>query len=113
MAGRDLRWHVSQALENARLAVREAERRGATWSDDPLLTAGMTKLVENVGEHLGSVPTAAQARYPDLPWDEIRGTRDILVHEYHRLDVEILRGVVDHDLRALIPQLERMLKDKP
>lgn len=108
MADDAIRARLEDALSDARLAVAEGARREA-WSDDPLLVAGMAKLVENVAEGLGHLPDQTKERFPDVPWDKIRGMRNRIVHDYTRLDVPILRSTVEHDLPALVRYLERMI----
>lgn len=110
MAGDEIRSRLEEALGDARLAVAEARRR-KTWSSDPLLTAGMAKLVENVAEYLGRMPAEGRERFPDVPWEKIRAMRNRIAHDYTRLDVPILRATVEDDLPALIRRMERMLKE--
>lgn len=110
MADDEIRGRLEEALRDARLAVSEAGRI-AMWSTDPLLTAGMAKLVENVAEGLGHLPDGAKERFPDVPWDKISGMRNRIVHDYTRLDVPTLRSTVEHDLPGLIRHIERMLED--
>lgn len=109
MADDEVRGRLEEALREARLAVAEARRRGS-WSSDPLLTAGMAKLVENVAEGLRLIPEETRARFADVPWDKIRGMRNRIVHDYTRLDVPTLRATVARDLPELIRHIERMLE---
>lgn len=109
MVDDEIRGRLEEALKDARLAVAEAQRRGS-WSTDPLLTAGMAKLVENVAESLGHMPQEGTDRFPDVPWEKIRGMRNRIVHDYTRLDVPILRSTVENDLPQLVRHIERMLE---
>ncbi len=110
MADDEIRGRLEGALSDARLAVAEAKRRDS-WSADPLLTAGMAKLVENIAEYLGRMPQEGKDRFPDIPWEKIRGMRNRIVHDYTRLDVPTLRSTVEGDLPPLIGQIERMLEE--
>lgn len=110
MVDDEIRGRLEEALREARLAVAEAQRRDS-WSTDPLLTAGMAKLVENVAEGLGRMPDEAKVRFPDMPWDRIRGMRNRIVHDYTRLDVPTLRATVEDDLPPLVRHIERMLEE--
>ena len=47
-------------------------------------------------------------QYPQIPWDKMQGLRNILVHEYFRLDEEILWQSSIEDIPELIRELEKL-----
>ena len=51
------------------------------------------------------------SKYPDIPWTAIMGLRDIIAHEYHRVDEEEIYAVVVNDLPALLEQVRLMKLD--
>lgn len=55
-------------------------------------------------KHLGEEP---KARHPDIPWRRIAGLRDLLTHEYLRIEMAAIREIVDRDLGPL----ERAIAD--
>lgn len=63
-----------------------------------------------IGEASRAVPVEIQARHPNIPWAKMQGIRNILVHEYFRLDEEILWTAAQEDIPALIASLEDVLK---
>ena len=50
--------------------------------------------------------------YPKIPWKEIAGTRDRLIHGYFEVDLDILGKIILKDLPALNLQLETILTKK-
>ncbi|MBR5842455.1 MAG: DUF86 domain-containing protein [Bacteroidaceae bacterium] len=50
-------------------------------------------------------------KYPDIPWTAIMGLRDIIAHEYHRIDEEEIYAVVTNDLPLLLNQVRTMKTD--
>lgn len=48
------------------------------------------------------------SQYPDIPWTAIMGLRDIIAHEYHRVDEEEIYAVVVNDLPTLLDQVRSM-----
>ena len=51
------------------------------------------------------------SQYPDIPWTAIMGLRDIIAHEYHRVDEEEIYVVIVNDLPALLEQVRSMKLD--
>ena len=50
-------------------------------------------------------------KYTDLPWTAIMGLRDIIAHEYHRIDEEEIFAVVNKDLISLLKIIQQMKMD--
>lgn len=54
-----------------------------------------------IGEVVKSLQNEVKQRYPDIPWKEIAGMRDILAHEYFRVNSELVRATIDIPLANL------------
>ena len=50
-------------------------------------------------------------KYTDIPWTAIMGLRDIIAHEYHRIDEEEIFAVVNKDLISLLKIIQQMKMD--
>ena len=50
-------------------------------------------------------------KYTDIPWTAIMGLRDIIAHEYHRIDEEEIFAVVNKDLISLLKIIRQMKMD--
>jgi len=68
--------------------------------------------LEIIGEAARHVPTEIRARYPELPWAEMLTMRNIVIHEYHGVNLSIIWQTVKEDLPALVSPLKRMLQEK-
>jgi uncharacterized protein with HEPN domain len=55
-------------------------------------------LVELIGEAATQIPRELQAQYPQIPWPEIIGTRNRLIHGYDYVDYDILFETIKNDL---------------
>lgn len=49
--------------------------------------------------------------YPEIPWREIMGLRDVIAHEYHRIDAEEIFSVIKNDFPVLLETVQRMKKE--
>ena len=89
-----------------------AGKTEADLAKDEMLTLAVVRLVEIIGEAAKNVSVNTRNSHPGIPWKEISGTRDRLVHGYFDVDLEILGKIVTKDLPALNLQLETLLARK-
>jgi uncharacterized protein with HEPN domain len=71
----------------------------------------VVRRLEVIGEAVKGIPNPVRARYPDVPWREIAGARDILIHQYFRVDLEMAWDMVQRDLPLLEAHVRRMLDE--
>lgn len=62
-----------------------------------------------IGEAVASSIGDLEAAEPKMPWRKIRGMRNAVIHEYFRIDLEIVWQTTQSDLPALKTMLERIL----
>ncbi len=98
-------------LDHARKAV--AAPKGRTRADldrDEVLAAALERFVEVVGEAASKVSDATQRELVSVPWREIVGMRNRLVHGYASVDHDVIWDVATTDLVALVAELENALR---
>jgi uncharacterized protein with HEPN domain len=71
---------------------------------DRPLNLSLVRLLEIVGEATNRVPPRERAKYPGIPWAQIVGLRNRLIHGYDNVDFDILWQIVTEDLPPLIVQ---------
>jgi uncharacterized protein with HEPN domain len=105
----DLR--LRHMLDHANEAVVMARgRTRAQLDSDRKLNLSLVRLLKIVGEAAGRVPAKERVRHPDIPWPEIVGLRNRLIHGYDSVDFDVLWQIVSDDLPPLIAALEEALK---
>jgi uncharacterized protein with HEPN domain len=97
-------------------AAREAVQfiKGKKRSDldaNHQLALALTRLVEVLGEAARHVSLETRRKYTRIPWREIAGTRDRLIHGYFDVDLDILWQIVSKDLPPLIRELEKVISE--
>jgi uncharacterized protein with HEPN domain len=61
----------------------------------------VARRLEIMGEAVKGLPQDLRDRCPEVPWREIAGTRDVLVHEYFRIDLDLAWEMVKEDIPDL------------
>ena len=79
-------------------------------NDQKTVDAAIRNL-EIIGEAARHIPPEIEALYSSVPWAEMRGMRNILIHEYFGVSLPILWKTVTTNLPPLPPILERMLQE--
>jgi uncharacterized protein with HEPN domain len=83
-----------------------------TFQADPKTVDAVIRNFEIIGEAANFIPDDVQARYPDLAWQEMRGMRTILVHEYFGVSLPILWHTIQNDLAPLANSLRQLLRQE-
>ena len=97
-------------LSYARRAVAAVEDRSRSDLDsDLILAAALERFIEVIGEAASRVSASTKDDTPQIPWREIIGMRNRLVHGYAAVDHDIVWDVVSGDLREIIDVLEQQL----
>ncbi len=105
--------YLLDILDSARAAMKYAS--GKTWeefSTSPLLQDAIVRRLEIVGEASSRVSIATQKQYPQLPWIEMKGTRNRIIHEYDSIELDIIWDIIQKDLPVLVSELEKIIPDE-
>jgi uncharacterized protein with HEPN domain len=99
-------------LDHAREAVAMITGKGRTdLQRQRMLELALVRLIEIVGEAAARVSPEGQAEYSFIPWREVVGMRNRLIHGYDSIDLDVLWDTIEDDLPPLIDELERILDE--
>ncbi len=88
------------------------ERARDDLNTDEMLSLALTRAIEIIGEAAARVTPAYQTNHPLIPWPQIIGLRNRLIHGYDAVDLDILWNIIQNDLPPLIEQLTIAIEKK-
>ena len=104
--------YLLDILDNAEKAERFVE-----GIDQESFLANVEKVyavvyaLQTIGEAARHLPKSWRQRYAETDWDDIVGMRDIVIHEYFGVDLDIIWRTVQKDLKPLKAIVTKMLSD--
>jgi len=102
--------HMRDAVEEAMSFVREKGRKDL--DQDRKLVLALMKDIEIVGEAASRVSKEAQHEIPEIPWANIVGMRNRLIHAYFDINLDILWQTATTDLPELSKVLAKAIADR-
>ena len=100
-------------LEDIMLAIEKIGRYTSQLNHDAFLTDelvidGVARNLEIIGEAARQVPEEFKRVHKNIPWTQIAGLRNRIVHDYFGLDLEIIWEIIQHDLPELKKQVRQI-----
>ena len=105
-----LRHMIDHAMEA--MTMVQGKKR-SDLNSDRMMELSLVRLVEIIGEAAARVGTESREKYPSIPWLQIVGMRNRLIHGYDAVDLDVLWDTIIDDLPPLIDELEKILPSEP
>ena len=108
-AGRDPVIYLDDILDAATKAMHfVADLSFEEFEHDDRTTFAVLRALEIIGEAAKRVPVAVRDRSPNIPWPDMAGMRDKLIHGYHGIDLRVVWRTVHSDLPAVIEKVREL-----
>jgi len=64
--------------------------------------------IEIIGEAVKNLSDILKSEYSDIPWSDIAGTRDKLIHNYFGVNIDIVWSIANDEIPKLKEQIEKI-----
>ncbi|HLC89039.1 MAG TPA: DUF86 domain-containing protein [Candidatus Nanoarchaeia archaeon] len=102
--------HIQDAIEKINQFVGTISKSHFLENEEKQYA--VMRAIEIIGEAAKNIPEEFRKEYQNIPWKEISGMRDRLIHQYFGVNLERVWVTVQDDLPLLCKQIEKILKSK-
>lgn len=105
--------YLKHILQECGFLIRKSEN--IVFEDfikDPVLMRAFVRSLEVIGEAVKNLPSRFREKYPEVPWKEIAGMRDKLIHEYFGINYRIVWKTVKDEIPKFKKQIEKIMEEK-
>jgi len=101
--------HILECTERIEEYTKEMMKED--FFDSVQIQDAVMRRIEIIGEAVKNIPKEIKDKYQDIPWRQIAGMRDILIHEYFGIDLELTWKVAKKDVPDLKKKMLKVKKD--
>lgn len=114
MSSKDQEWDfriydILKAI--GKIEIYISKMKFTQFSKNELVIDAVIRNFEIIGEAANKVPIHIRRTYKDIPWEQMKALRNILIHEYAGVDVKVIWHTAKKYLSPLQKQLILLLKD--
>lgn len=106
---RDRLRDIQDAIAAIRGHLEETDETTAA-KEDPLLHDALLFQFVVIGEAVKNLSPKTRESAPEIPWSDIAGLRDLIAHEYFRIDIHRVLEIVERDLPPLEQAINNLLQ---
>ncbi|HDH45380.1 MAG TPA: DUF86 domain-containing protein [Thermococcus sp.] len=81
------------------------------FSKNQMMIDAVLMNIAIIGESVKKIPEDVKEKYPDIPWKDIAGMRDKVIHDYFGVDVNIVWETIKKNVPELEQKIKVMLKE--
>jgi uncharacterized protein with HEPN domain len=98
--------HIIYCIKKIRKFVKGIDKK--EFAKNELIQDAIIRNFEVIGEASKKISPDFKKVYYDIPWKEISGMRDKLIHDYLGVDIEVIWKTIEQDLPILQKNLKKI-----
>ena len=102
---------LQDILDSIEAIDRYASQGRSAFEDQELIQVWIVHHLQIIGEATNALPDSLTSLYPQVPWAQIVAFRNIVVHEYFHVSLNLVWSIVVNDLPLLKDQVSQVLSD--
>ena len=112
MSPRNWKFRLEDMMEAiVRIEEYVKEMDNSSWPRARKTIDAVIRNLEIIGKAANHLPDPVQEKYQEIPWLQIKGMRNLLIHEYFGVDVDVLWQTIKEDLPRLKSQIQTLISE--
>jgi len=99
--------HILDAIQDIASSVKNLSKKEFKENKD--VKDATVRRIEIIGEAAKNISSELKAKYPEVEWKQIAGSRDVMIHAYFKVDLDVVWNIIKKDLPKLQKQIQHIL----
>lgn len=100
--------HILDAVEDIESSIKSITKGKLKKNKD--IKDATIRRIEVIGEAVKNISKELKIKYPEVEWKKIAGSRDVMIHAYFNVDLDVVWNIAKIDLPVLKKQIQQILE---